>query len=166
MHLALAEVTDRDVDPDRRPWHLAGAATGPDEQIAAELERSAGRARRRRGGGRGGLPGAFGRRLTLEAGRRAARALSAAQAHEAGALDEAQRLLTSAEAGQLTELGRARVDLLRGQIAFAMRPKGEASELLLKAATRLEPLDLALARETYLDAWGLPWSPAIDDQGR
>ncbi len=155
VHLALAEVTDRDVDPDRRAWHLAGAATGPDEQIAAELERSAGRAQ-----ARGGVAAAaaFLERsvaLTLEAGRRAARALSAAQAHvQAGALDEAQRLLTSAEAGQLTELGRARVDLLRGQIAFAMRPSGEASELLLKAATRLEPLDLALARETYLDAWG------------
>ena len=155
VHLALAEATDREADPDRRAWHLAAATTGPDEQVAAELERSAGRAQ-----ARGGVAAAaaFLKRsvaLTLDPVRRAERCLAAAQAHlQAGAFDEALQLLASAEAGSLDELGRARVELLRGQIAFASSAGGEASALLLKAARQLESLDPALARETYLDAWG------------
>jgi DNA-binding CsgD family transcriptional regulator len=155
VHLALAEATDREADPDRRAWHLAAATTGPDEQVAAELERSAGRAQ-----ARGGVAAAaaFLKRsvaLTLDPVRRSERCLGAAQAHlQTGAFDEALRLLASAEAGQLDALGRARVELLRGQIAFATSSGGEAPALLLTAARQLESLDPALARETYLDAWG------------
>jgi DNA-binding CsgD family transcriptional regulator len=154
-HLALAEATDQDVDPDRRAWHLAAATAGPDEQVAAELERSAGRAQ-----ARGGVAAAaaFLKRsvaLTLDPARRAERSLAAAQAHlQAGAFDDALRLLASGETGSLDELGRARVELLRGQIAFATSPGDEASALLLKAAKQLESQDPAFARETYLDAWG------------
>ena len=155
VHLALAGVTDREVDPDRRAWHLAAAALGPDEEVAAELERSAGRAQ-----ARGGMAAAaaFLRRsvaLTRDPGRRAGRALAAARAHlQAGAFDVALQLVATAEAGSLDELGRARVELLRAQIEFASSAGGEAPGLLLGAARRLESLDAALARETYLGAWG------------
>ena len=154
LHGALAEVTDPAVDPDRRAWHRAQAAPGPDEEVATELEQCAGRAQRR-----GGLAAAaaFLERsagLTLDPARRAQRALAAAQAkHQAGALDAALFLLAMAQAGPLDELASARVDLLRGQIAFASGLGSDAPPLLLKAAKRLESLNLDLARETYLSAW-------------
>jgi len=154
MHAALAEVTDPQADPDRRAWHRAQAAAGPDEDVAAELERSAGRAQ-----ARGGLAAAaaFLARsvaLTADPARHAGRTLAAAQASmQAGAFGKAVDLLAAAEAGPLDEFARARVDLLRGQIAFASSLGSDAPPLLLKAAKRLEPFDLELARETYLTAW-------------
>jgi DNA-binding CsgD family transcriptional regulator/tetratricopeptide (TPR) repeat protein len=154
VHAALAEVTDAQTDPDRRAWHLAQAISGPDEEVAAELERSAGRAQ-----ARGGLAAAaaFLERsvvLTAEPGRRAERTLAAAQASlQAGAFDKALDLLARAESGPLDEFSSARMDLLRGQIAFSSGPSGDAPPLLLKAAKRLEPLNLELARETYRSAW-------------
>jgi DNA-binding CsgD family transcriptional regulator/tetratricopeptide (TPR) repeat protein len=153
-HQALAEVTDPGRDADRRAWHLAAAAPGPDEAVAAELERSAGRAQ-----ARGGMAAAaaFLRRaveLTGEPARRSERALVAAQASVlAGAFDAAAELLAVAAAGPLDELQQARVSLLRGQLAFASSMGSDAPALLVKAAQQLEPLDAALARQTYLDAW-------------
>jgi DNA-binding CsgD family transcriptional regulator/tetratricopeptide (TPR) repeat protein len=153
-HAALAAVTDPAADPDRRAWHRAQAAPGPDEQVAAELERSAGRAQ-----ARGGLAAAaaFLERaaaLTPGPARRAGRALDAAQASvRAGAFAKARDLLAAAEAGPLDEFASARVDLLRGRIALASGFGSDAPPLLLKAAKRLEPLDLDLARQTYVDAW-------------
>jgi DNA-binding CsgD family transcriptional regulator len=155
VHRALAEATDAETDPDRRAWHLAQATPGPGEEVAAELERSAGRAQ-----ARGGVAAAaaFLQRsvaLTVDPARRAERALAAAQATlQAGAFDAALGLLATAEAGPLDDFQRARVELVRGQIAFASGLLGEAPALLLKAAGRLQPFDLELARETYLTAWG------------
>ena len=155
VHRALAEAMDPDVDPDRRAWHLAHASPGLDEDVAAELERSAGRARVR-----GGLAAAaaFHERaaeLTPDPARRAGRALAAAQAkHQAGAPDAALRLLAMAQAGPLDELGRARVELLGAQLAADPGRGRDASVLLLGAAKRLEPLHLGLARDAYRDAFG------------
>src|SRR5215468_12515835 len=141
------------LDPDRRAWHRAAAASEPDEDLAAELERSAGRAQ-----ARGGLTAAaaFLERaaaLTPDPARQAGRALAAAQAKaQAGMPDAALELLAQAEAGPADELLRARIGLLRGQMAFASSNGAEASRLLLHTARQLEPLDIGLARETYLDA--------------
>jgi hypothetical protein len=154
MHAALAEVTDPIADPDRRAWHRAQAAPGPDEEVAAELERSAGRAQ-----ARGGLAAAaaFLERsalLTADPARHADRVLAAAQASlQAGMFGKALEVLATAETGPLDEFASARVDLLRGLIAFASSLGNDAPSLLLRAAKRLEPLDMDLARETYMNAW-------------
>src|SRR5919106_6281471 len=155
VHHALAEATDAHTDADRRAWHRAAAVAGVDEDVASELERSADRAR-----ARGGLAAAaaFLRRsvaLTPDRDRRVQRALAAAQASlQAGAFDAALELLAIVESVPLEALQRARLDLLRGQIAFAQGSAADAASLLLAAAQRLERLDLRLARETYLDACG------------
>ena len=154
VHAALAEVTEAIADPDRRAWHRAQAAAGPDEDVAAELERSASRAQ-----ARGGMAAAaaFLERsvlLTADPARHAERVLAAAQASmQAGAFGKALELLDRAEAEPLEELQSARADLLRGHVTFASGMGSDAPPLLLKAAQRLEPLDLALARQAYLDAW-------------
>jgi DNA-binding CsgD family transcriptional regulator len=153
VHGALAAVTDPVTDPDRRAWHRAHAAAGPAEDIAAELERSAGRAQ-----ARGGLAAAaaFLERaamLTPAPVRRAQRLLAAARSKaDAGALDAALGLLVAVEAGPRDDLRTAEVEQLRGQIAFDQRRGSDAARLLLGAARRLEPHDPDLARETHLDA--------------
>ena len=155
VHLALAEATDREIDPDRRAWHLAASAAGPDEGVALELEHSAGRAQARGGFAATAafLERAF--ELTEDPGRRPERAFAAAEASlQAGVFDAALGLVARAEAEPLDEVGRARAELLRGHVAFASGLRQDAPPLLLEAARRLEPLDLSLARETYLTAWG------------
>jgi DNA-binding CsgD family transcriptional regulator len=155
VHRALADATDPDTDPDRRAWHRAQGTSGPGEDVAAELERSAGRAQARAGLA---AAAAFLQRavpLTVDPARRVERELAAAQANlHAGALDAALALLATAEAGTLDDFQRARVDLIRGHVAFASGLGSNAPPLLLAAARRLEPFDQDLARETYLDAWG------------
>jgi DNA-binding CsgD family transcriptional regulator len=152
-HRALAGATDAEADPDRRAWHRAQAALGPDEGVADELERSAGRAQ-----ARGGMAAAaaFLERaagLTLDPDARARRALEAAAAKQlAGAPEEALSLLSAAEEGPLDDFDRAMRQRLHGQIALDLRRAGEAVPLLLDAAKRLEPLDPELARETYVEA--------------
>jgi DNA-binding CsgD family transcriptional regulator len=154
-HLALAAATDGHIDPDRRVWHLAAAATGPDEELATQLERSAERA-----GARGGVAAAAALlersvALTPDPADRADRALAAAHAHlHAGAFDAGLGLLAEAEADAVDDLQRARVEQLRGAINRAATSGSHAPVLLLQASRRLESLDPRLARETYLDAWG------------
>jgi DNA-binding CsgD family transcriptional regulator len=154
VHLALAEATDREVDPDRRAWHLAAAVAAPDEAVASELERSAGRAQVRGGVAAAAafLQRAVG--LTADPGRRTERTLAAAElSFQAGELETAQRLLSVAESFPLDGFQAARATLLRGHVAFAAGLLGDAPRLLLNAATRIEPFDLDLARQTYLNAW-------------
>jgi DNA-binding CsgD family transcriptional regulator len=164
-HRALAEVTDADLDPDRRAWHRAHATQAPDEEIAAELERSAARAQ-----SRGGLLAAAAlleraARLTPDPARRAERELAAAwRKRGGGALDAALGLLASIEAGPADKLRAAKVKHLRGQIALDQRRATDAVQLLVDAAQHFEPLDGELARETYLEALGAAiFSSATDD---
>jgi DNA-binding CsgD family transcriptional regulator len=152
-HRVLAEATDAAVDPDRRAWHRAQATSRPDDEVAADLEVSAGRAQ-----ARGGLAAAaaFMERsaeLTVDPARRAGRALVAAEAkRQAGELDAALGLAAVAERGPLDDFQRAQVDVLRAQISFASNRGNDAPLLLLQAAQRLEPHDATRAQQTYLDA--------------
>jgi DNA-binding CsgD family transcriptional regulator len=152
-HRALAEATDPQIDPDRRAWHRAQAASAPDEELAGELERSAARAQTR--GGFAAAAAFLDRAAALTPApvRRAQRALVAAQTtFRAGALDDALGLLSSTEIGALDELDRVRVELLRAQIAFVSTHGSRAPAMLLAAANRLTRLSPTLACETYLEA--------------
>jgi len=152
-HRALAEATDPQADPDRRAWHRAGAATGPDEAVAAELERSAGRAE-----SRGGVAAQAeflqkAAELTPEPAVRAPRALAAAQAKfAAGAADAAYKLLATAAIGPLDALQQARLKRLRARLAFSWTRGSDAPAYLLDAARQLALLDAKMSRETYLEA--------------
>jgi DNA-binding CsgD family transcriptional regulator len=152
-HRALAEATDPDTDPDRRAWHRAQAASGPDEAVAGELERSADRAQARGGAAAAAAFLARAAELTPDPAGRGKRAVDAAHAKfDAAASDAALELLATAELAPLDELQRARLERLRAEIAFARTRGSDAPALLLAAARRLEPLDAAMARETHLEA--------------
>jgi DNA-binding CsgD family transcriptional regulator len=153
VHSALAQVTDTQQDPDRHAWHLAHAAAGPDEGVAAKLESSAGRAQ-----ARGGLAAAAAfleraTELTLDPDKRVERALAAALAQvHAGAFDAAQDLLSVVKALTPNDFQQARIEMIEAELAFATTHGGDAPRLLLKAAQRLEPTDVGLARLIYLQA--------------
>jgi DNA-binding CsgD family transcriptional regulator len=154
VHAALAEVTDTQLDRDRRAWHRAHAAPGPDEAVGAELERCADRAQ-----ARGGVAAAaaFLERATMltpDPARRTDRALAAAGANlQAGAFETVRQLLSIAEAGAITDLQQARIDLIGADLAFVTNRGSDAPSLLLKAASRLESIDVDLSRATYLQAF-------------
>jgi hypothetical protein len=154
MHEALAEATNPVTDPDRRAWHRAQATTGTNEEVAVALQNCAAAAQAH--GGLAASAAFLGRAaaLTVDPDLRADRILAAAQARLwAGDFGKALDLLVTAETLSLDELASARVGLLRGQIAFASGPSGDAPVLLLDAARRLERLDTDLAREAYLSGW-------------
>ena len=153
-HRALADATDARADPDRRAWHRARATVGPDEQVAAELEQSAGRAQARAGLAAAAAFLTRATELTPLPAARTRRALSAAFANvQAGAFEATRTLINIACDGPVGELQRAQIDLVRAQLAFASSRGGEATLLMLTAAQRLQPLNLQLARQTYLDAF-------------
>jgi DNA-binding CsgD family transcriptional regulator len=167
LHAALAEATDGDAHPDRRAWHRAQAAAGPDAEVAEELERSAARAQARGGVAASAAFLESAATLTPDPAERVRRLIAAAHAkRDAGALEAALHLLTAAEAGPMSALQAAEAEHLRGDVAFDQRRVGDATRLLVGAARRLEPLDPALARTTHLEALGAAiWAGDLDSPG-
>jgi DNA-binding CsgD family transcriptional regulator len=167
VHRALGEATDKEIDPDRRAWHRAQAAPGPDEDVAEELERSAGRAQARGGAAAAAAFLEHAAMLTPEPASRAQRLVAAAKAkRDAGALDAALGLLVAVEAGPPDALWTTEVEHLRGQIALMQRRGSDAARLLLGAARRFEPLDVNSARETYLEVLRAAiWANDLDSPG-
>lgn len=161
VHAALARTIDPDTEPDRRAWHRAFAAAGPDESVAAELERAAGRAQQR-----GGIAAAaaFLTRsfeLTPDPIRRGQRALEAAHAKRRAAdFDAATELVTAAALSPLNDLDDARRLHLETQLAFHRRranlsggpPLAEHAATMAEAAARLRPLDADEADQAFLEA--------------
>jgi DNA-binding CsgD family transcriptional regulator len=153
VHAALADATPVDRDPDRRAWHRAAATIRPTEEVAADLVRSAERARTR-----GGVAAtaAFLERaavLSPDPGRRVERLLAAAEAkHDAGAPESALGLLADVGGLPLTEWQQALVRRLQARVAYTLRRDRSAPRQLLAAAQALEPHDSALARDTYMQA--------------
>jgi hypothetical protein len=123
-HSALAAATDVEVDPERRVWHLAAAATGLVEAIALQLEETAIAAQARAGSA---AAAAFLERaveLTAQPERRSERALTAAHAHmNAGAFESAQALLAEAQGVATGDLQHARIERLRAR--SSLRPHQE-----------------------------------------
>jgi DNA-binding CsgD family transcriptional regulator len=163
-HAALADATDAAVDPDRKAWHRAQATSAPDEAVAAELERTAARAK-----ARGGLAaaGAFLERaalLTPSGAKRAERTVVAAEfMYDAGAYDAMETLLRSVDEAQLDECHAARAERLYAEVAWRRRehPREDGFRLLA-AAERLKQFDPMLAHEAYFDALRGAWNGAKD----
>lgn len=155
VHRALADSTDPVAAPDRQAWHRAQAATGPDEQVAEQLESSASRAQ-----ARGGVTAsaAFLRRaaeLSHDPRRQVQRTLAAAQATlETGQADDAATLLNHIDAGMLDDPQHASLDLLRGRIAFVHGTDGviRGPELMVQAARRLATSDPERSRDALVAA--------------
>ena len=152
-HQVLSELFDPELDLERHAWHRAQAATGPDDDIAAELDRAAQAAL-----AHGCLAGAgqYLQRavtLTVDPAQRTQRALVAAEGKiRAGDFASATELLVLADDGSTDDLQQAQIDLMRAQLAYVTQRGNDAPQLLLQAANRLGPVDAALSRSTYLDA--------------
>jgi DNA-binding CsgD family transcriptional regulator len=153
VHAALAEATPVERDPDRRAWHRASATLQPDEDVAADLEASAARARTRGGAAAAAAFLERAAELTPAPAKRAQRLIAAAEAkHDAGAPEAALRLLDSAGDLPLTALQEALIARLRARAMYAVRRDRTGPHDLLVAARHLERLDPALARDTYMEA--------------
>ena len=153
-HAALAAATDPERDPDRRAWHLAGAVPGPDEQVAAELERSADRARSRGGWASRAAFLERAAELTPGRGRRAQRMLEAAGARLLAGDMAAGRVLLEQAAPQLEDpLARGKARRLEGLILYAAGELPKVPSVLLDAARMIAPYDTRLARDTLLEAF-------------
>ena len=153
-HAALARAVEADQDRDRRAWHLAHGTTFPNDEVAAELERSADRASSRGGPAAAAAFLELAANLTSDPGRRAKLTIASAESkYDAGSLRQASALLDDLDVASLGDADRAHLDLIRARILFTAGGSGETVVLMTAAARRLEVVSSDLARATYLHAF-------------
>ncbi|SEG89044.1 regulatory protein, luxR family [Nonomuraea solani] len=158
-HCALAAALGSPGHADRRAWHLAAAATGPDEEAAAALERTAVRARERSGHEAAAAAYERAARLSVEPAARARReALAAEAALEAGDLDRA-RSFGSRAARQPDEdpATNARVAQVRALADFWQGAYPAAHRLLLDGAGLVRDTDPGQAAVLLIQAVHTSW---------
>ncbi|MFF5210548.1 AAA family ATPase [Streptosporangium sp. NPDC000396] len=156
-HAALADALVG--DPDRAAWHRAAAATGPDDEVAADLEAAALRARGRSGHATAVAALERAVRLTSGEAERARRlALAAEIAVDAGLPDRARHL--AGQALRLADDARvlARVATVRAQVEFEHGSLRTVHEVLVAAARQVAPLDPDAAASMLADASRASWS--------
>jgi DNA-binding NarL/FixJ family response regulator len=155
---ALADVLDTDEDADRRAWHLANAAIGPDETAADALHRSAEHARRR--GGHAAAATAYERAAALTAATesRAERLADAAEAAWlAGQPDRARKAIDATVPLAVAPVLRARVEHLRGSLEAACGVPASAYAVLVGGAELVSSLDPARAAQMLTEAGQIAW---------
>ncbi|MEV6171617.1 AAA family ATPase [Streptomyces sp. NPDC051954] len=153
VHAALAEVAADLGAIDLRAWHLAAAATDPDDDVAAELDRAAVRTRDR--GDWTGSSSFLSRAasLTADQSTRARLLLKAAEASVmAGAPGRAQALLDEAAVHRLDRLSNGLAQRARARVHRLTGAPAAATDALLSAARELGTVDLRLARDILVEA--------------
>jgi DNA-binding CsgD family transcriptional regulator len=158
-HQALARALDSDEHAERRAWHLAAAAIGPDETIARDLEHAAHRATRQ--GGHAVASAAYERaaELSAAASDRARTTVAAAQAaFQAGQLDRAADLSDRAELLVKDRAAQDEVAVLRGRIEFARGSSLTAQSLLVNTARGMAERDPPGAAAVLVEAARAAWN--------
>jgi DNA-binding CsgD family transcriptional regulator len=153
VHETLAAALESDDYADRRAWHRAAAATGRDPEVAAELERSADRARRRSGYAAAAAALERSAALTDDEALRARRLFAAADAAWlAGRLERARSLLEVSRSLTTEAVLLADIDYLRGSIEFQSGEPAAAHEILLGAAVAVSTIDRTRAIQLFVSA--------------
>jgi AAA ATPase domain len=151
VHHALADATDPVVDPDRHAWHVAAATTWPDEVVAGELERSAGRAHQRGGCAAAAALLERSGELTPDRRAQAIRRLLASGAYlQAGVIDRAEELLEMTRGHLVDPAARAQAMRIEGALRFIQGRGGDTPTLLFRAALAMRNRDPRLAREAMM----------------
>ncbi|MFD1213543.1 LuxR C-terminal-related transcriptional regulator [Arthrobacter sp. GCM10027362] len=166
VHRALADALVGGHDPDRRVWHLAAAAEGPDRSVAAELDQVAQRARKR--GGQEAASAAWERaaELTPDAGERAVLLYQAAESSWlAGQAGRARTLSGSAHALAADAGLRADAALLRARIEWNTGSLQQGHLMVLQGAREVAASDPVRAREMAMFAAALAATGADSGSG-